>query len=239
MTAKIEAAVPEAVETGQASENDGSSSRRIMAERIAAALLSAFAALVLFASINLGLFKGTQPGPGLFPLVVSSLLLLLGILWFVFLPGLHGRHAAAPPDSVSPAQTGISEQPAELVAHESAVFGTELVEAVGEAGGIAEIEEAVAEQEPGDLPPIDREGSLRIAFILFWSLIPILLMERVGFLLSMIPYVSVMIIVIARRKWWKVVLITAVAVLLVQVGTSFIGLALPDPFRIISTIRFW
>ncbi|MDR1432610.1 MAG: tripartite tricarboxylate transporter TctB family protein [Propionibacteriaceae bacterium] len=223
----------------------GPSKGRVMAERIAAAVLSAFALVVIFASINLGLFKGTQPGPGLFPLVVSAILLLLGVLWFAFLPGLRAKPGPVLEVATVAVDTvGVTadEMPGSAAGETLEAAPAELDQTV--TGEVLEADILLAESDDqsadsAELTPIDRAGALRITFTLLWSLLPILLMERIGFFFSMVPYVAVMIIVIARRKWWRVVLITAAAVFLLQIGTSYIGLALPDPLHIFSAIRFW
>ncbi len=52
-------------------------------ERAASLIFLAVGVYGLFFSLQLPVGKWNEPGPGVFPLVLSSLLLLSGILWFI------------------------------------------------------------------------------------------------------------------------------------------------------------
>jgi len=52
-------------------------------DRIAAAVLLAFALVVLVTSLGYGLFLGGQPGPGLFPAIVAVALGVVSACWLV------------------------------------------------------------------------------------------------------------------------------------------------------------
>jgi len=60
-------------------------------ERCAAALFALLALAALTMALELDVYRNTQPGPGLFPALISALLLVLSALWFV-------QGARMPPD---------------------------------------------------------------------------------------------------------------------------------------------
>jgi tripartite tricarboxylate transporter TctB family protein len=164
-------------------------------ERICAAILAVLSAVLLVMSLRYGLFNGSQPGPGLFPAIVTALLLVLSILWLITGPGRSAER-----DS--------------------------------------QLDSPTAETDTTEKSPKGRVGAGVVVFTVLWSLVPILLLDRIGFFLTMIPYVAVMLIVIARLRWWLVLLLTVVSTFAVTIGADAIGLSLPDPYRIFSHIGF-
>jgi putative tricarboxylic transport membrane protein len=62
-----------------------------LVERCVAALFALLALGAFIMALDLGFYRKTQPGPGLFPALVSALLLVLSVLWFI-------QGARMPPD---------------------------------------------------------------------------------------------------------------------------------------------
>jgi putative tricarboxylic transport membrane protein len=60
-------------------------------ERCTAALFAVLALAAFIMALDLGFYRNTQPGPGLFPALISALLLVLSVLWFI-------QGAQMPPD---------------------------------------------------------------------------------------------------------------------------------------------
>ncbi len=60
-------------------------------ERCVAALFGLLALGAFVIALELGFYRNTQPGPGLFPALISALLLVLSVLWFI-------QGARMPPD---------------------------------------------------------------------------------------------------------------------------------------------
>lgn len=54
-----------------------------LVERCAAALLALLALVALIMALDLGFYQKAQPGPGMFPALISALLLVLSVLWFI------------------------------------------------------------------------------------------------------------------------------------------------------------
>lgn len=67
---------------------------RHLGDRLTAAILLAVSVLLAVTSVDYGLFRGTNPGPGLFPLIIASILATLALAWLV--RGAGPEHAADP-----------------------------------------------------------------------------------------------------------------------------------------------
>ncbi|MCI2418402.1 tripartite tricarboxylate transporter TctB family protein [Saccharopolyspora sp. K220] len=85
-------------------------------------------------------------------------------------------------------------------------------------------------------PPIDSAGFRRIAFVVAWTLVPLLLLETVGYLISLTVYVAGLLIFIARSRIWIALPATAVGVLGTAYGANALGIVLPDPLNIIQLL---
>ncbi|MDR1213474.1 MAG: tripartite tricarboxylate transporter TctB family protein [Propionibacteriaceae bacterium] len=166
--------------------------QRTRGERIAAVGLIVVCGAMFVQALGYGLWQRNQPGPGLFPALVSALMVVLSLLWLITKP------APRPSD--------------------------------GLLGAAVAAEEAA---EAAEASRIERAGRRTIVFTIVWALIPIFALDKIGFVLTTTAYVGGMLIFIARIRWWLVLPITAVVSVLVNLGADRIGIALPDPFRLL------
>ena len=84
---------------------------------------------------------------------------------------------------------------------------------------------------PSESAPVEwpsRNGWLRIAAILAGLAAITLLMPRLGFVLTVIPIVAVLIQVVERKSWWSALLTSVIATLAIYVlFTRLLASALP------------
>lgn len=83
---------------------------------------------------------------------------------------------------------------------------------------------------------IDRDGWRRIGFVVVWTAIPMVLLDRAGFILAMTLYVGGLLVVVARNRPWIAVLMSAIGSLLCQIGANALGITLPDPFGLVPLL---
>lgn len=158
----------------------------VTGERIAALVLLALSSLIFITALRYGLFLGDQPGPGLFPSMISGSLMLMAFLW------LFQRTESGSP---SPDDNPTADQLEEFV-------------------------------------EITPEGRKRIVLVVFMAAVVIVLLERIGFFLSVSIFASTLLIAIAKLRWWKAIVGSLVFSLLIQIGAIAMGINIPDPFGI-------
>ncbi|MGP4019310.1 tripartite tricarboxylate transporter TctB family protein [Saccharopolyspora sp. 5N708] len=168
--------------------------KRPIAERIAAGVLLALSVLLLTVSLGYGFFDGNRPGPGMYPTIISSGLLVASLAWLC----AGARAPETRPTEAEPADD--------------------------------------ADAPIDEQPPIDAIGFRRIAFVVAWTLIPLLLLETVGYLISLTGYVAGLLIVIGRSRIWIALPATAIGVLGTAYGANALGIVLPDPLNIIQLL---
>lgn len=185
---------------------------RHTADRITATVLLAVAILLLVTSIRYGLYRGGRPGSGLFPAITAGALAVVALAWLI-----TGAGPTSDGDVLDVAQLEKRSQdeddirPNEFLAEDP--------------------DEWMPEDES-----IDRAGARRIIYVVAATSIPILLMERIGFILMMTIYVSVLLVVIARVRARVAVVGVLVGSVLAAWGSSAVGIVLPDPFELLSRI---
>jgi hypothetical protein len=92
------------------------------------------------------------------------------------------------------------------------------------------------EEALSDTVTIDRVGARRIAFVVAWTVVPLLLMDRIGYIVTLTIYVAGLLIVIARTRPWVAVLATAVGSVLTAWGAEALGIVLPDPYLLLQRL---
>lgn len=98
-------------------------------------------------------------------------------------------------------------------------------------------EEMFDDDDPVDEQvPIDAAGARRIAFVVGWSVLPLLLLDSVGYLLTMTLYVAGLLIVIARVRTWLALPGAALGVLVTAYGADALGIVLPDPLHLVRLL---
>lgn len=192
---------------------------RHAADRIAAGILLALSIFLLTISLGYGVYEGNRPGPGLYPAIISAALLVVSFAWLI--TGAGRTALATEPDLERPVAQPPTGQPA----------------ADGTTNDIAD---AAADDAAGDpldeQVPIDASGVRRIAFVIGWALVPLLLLESVGYLISMTVYVGGLLIVIGRSRIWITLPATALGVLATAYGANVLGIVLPDPLGVIKLL---
>jgi hypothetical protein len=179
---------------------------RHLANRLAASAVLVLAVILVVSSVRYGLFQGSRPGPGLFPAIVAGGLVLLSVSWLIM---------GAGPERAGRADPSVEETlttPAHLAV--SAIAA-----------------DAVSEEEH-----IDRAGVKRILIVVLWTSIPLLLLERLGYVGTMTVYVGGLLIMVARVRVWLAVLGAAIGAALSAYGADALGIALPDPLNLLSTV---
>jgi hypothetical protein len=177
-----------------------------MADRVAAAILGALSVLLLIVSLGYGLSDGGRPGPGLYPAIVSAGMLAVAVAWLVTGAGREPEPAAEP-----------------------------VIE--GEHVGIpTEVQTTLVEDVLDEQQPIDRAGARRIFFVVAWALVPLFLLDTIGYLLSMTIYIGGLLLMIGRSRAWIALPATALGVLGTAYGADMLGIVLPDPLGIIQLL---
>lgn len=189
--------------------------RRILLERITAFVVLSIAVLLLITSIDYGLFLAGAPGPGLFPAIVAGALGLTSLVWFIT-GGIVREEPVSATDS--PALDGDARR-----------VEAEDLDDIADVSGL----EAGTDQDTGlahDDNAIDAPGARMIAFCIVWAIVPILFIQRLGFILTVTIYVGGMLIVIAKTPWWKSILGSLVGAIILFFLGDLLGIALPqDP----------
>jgi hypothetical protein len=196
--------------------------RRDRGDRIAAGVLVIVSLVLLRQSINYALFTaGHAPGPGLFPAIVSALLLLLAVLWLVTGAGKDREIEPANEETIGlpPVAAPGSDRPA--VSGDSTLLAPPGADAV---------ETAI---EDADEITIDAAGRRRIIFVFLWTLVPLLLLDRIGYVFGITLYVAGLLIVVARTRPWVALVGSLVGAALTQVGAAKLGISLPDPLNLL------
>lgn len=186
-------------------------SSRHAGQRITAALLILLGAAMLIASLGYGIWLRGLPGPGLFPAIIAGGLLVLSILWFA-----AGAGNPEPP----------VDHTLELGGNKNAI-----TDETDEAFDLRN--EPYNEQDQDD-GHFDKKGVRLVLFTIAWALVPILLLDRIGVVLTMTLYVGGMLTVIGRMRWWLILPITAISSVVVAIGADRAGIVLPDPFSVLS-----
>lgn len=188
--------------------------RRIIIERVTALVILLIALGLVHTSVEYGLFMGGAPGPGLFPALTAGALALTSLVWLV-----TGGVVRDPVESVGTEAEGDTRR-----------VGADEVAAMEE---VSDLEEAT-DEETGlalDDTAIDRSGAMLILFCIVWAGVPILLIERLGFIFTVTLYVGGMLLVIAKLPWWKSLLGGLVGAIVVNWLAGLLGILLPrDPF---------
>ena len=190
--------------------------RRVLLERITAFVVLSIAVLLLITSVDYGLFLAGAPGPGLFPAIVAGALGLTSVIWFIT-GGIVRDEPVSATDSSA-------------VEGEARRVEAEHLDDMSDVGEF----EAGTDQDTGlahDDTAIDAAGAKLIAFCIVWAIIPILLIQRLGFILTVTIYVGGMLMVIAKTPWWKSILGSLVGAIILFFLGDLLGIALPrDPF---------
>lgn len=98
------------------------------------------------------------------------------------------------------------------------------------------LNEAASEDPYEDLTVIDKAGVRIIAFALLWALVPLLLLDRIGFILTTTVYVGGMLVIVGRARAWIAFPITAGASLLTAFAANSAGIHLPDPLNLLAML---
>lgn len=176
--------------------------------RAAALAILLLGVLLLATSIGYGLFQGNQPGPGLFPAIMATLLVMVSAAWFVIGAGRDG-------DSSAPKTN-------QDVGHAaSAPSEPDFAEAS---------DHSVADEA------IDRAGVLRIAFVIVWTIIPLTLMEPLGYVITMALYITGLLTLMARVRTWIAVVGALVGAAATGLGADALGIVLPDPLGLLRLL---
>lgn len=88
----------------------------------------------------------------------------------------------------------------------------------------------------GEAAPIDRAGAKVIALVVAWTAVPLLLMERIGYILTLTIYVGGMLIVVSRARPWVAVLGAFVGSVLTAIGGDALGIRFPDPWNLLRIV---
>lgn len=162
--------------------------RRLLIERITAAVWVVISIVLVWKSIDYGLFVLGSPGPGLFPALTAGALGLTSLVWLVTGGVVREQVPATDSDEVEGQAHRVE---AEMVTDADDVSS---LEAVGD------LEEGT-DQDTGmahDDTAIDADGARLIAFCIVWSLVVILLIEPLGYIITVTVYVGGMLVAIAR-----------------------------------------
>lgn len=192
-------------------------------DRIAAAILLAVSLVLLAMSIHYQLFQGSAPGPGLFPAIVAGILVLLSVLWLITGAGSASKSEM----TVSSAHNGDREHP-----ERTAVQSLAATDSRSSVGGSAATD--VEESADAEMVSIDEAGARRILFVIGWTAIPLVFLERIGYLLTITIYVGGLLLVIARTRPWVGLLGALVGAALTEVGADRLGITLPDPLGLLQ-----
>lgn len=100
------------------------------------------------------------------------------------------------------------------------------------------LDELVLESENimEEMTEIYSDGKRRIIYVIAWSFLWTLTLERVGIILAMTIYVMGMLYSCAQVKPWKSLLPTLLIVFFMTWGALKMGIILPDPFHLLKII---
>lgn len=201
--------------------------RRLLIERITAAVWVVISIVLVWKSIDYGLFVLGAPGPGLFPALTAGALGLTSLVWLVTGGVVREQVPATDSDEV---EGRAPRAEAETVTDAEDVSGTEAV---------ADLEEAT-DQDTGmahDDTAIDRDGARLIAFCVAWSLVVILLIRPLGYILTVTLYVGGMLVVIAKVTWWRALVGSLVGAMVTYWLAGLLDIALPrDPWGLFRAL---
>jgi hypothetical protein len=187
---------------------------RHRADRIVATVVFLIASVLAVQSFRYGLFEDGRPGAGLFPMIVAVGLAIAAACWIV-------QGAGAPPATEIRAAADGDR------AH--------VLDAVDQVHGrpstAAELDEAM-----GDRVVIERAGALRIAFVVAWTVVPLLMLEPLGYLITLTVYVAGLLIVLARTRIWLALPGAAAGSVLTAWGADALGIVLPDPYLLLQRL---
>lgn len=169
--------------------------------------------VLLVVSVRYGLFQRNLPGPGLFPAIMAALLLLASAAWLFLGAGRPSRGAG------------------------SATLTAELAEAAQVDPNGSDAPDWMRELDAGeDEAPLDRAGVRRIAFVVVWTAVPLLLLEPLGYVITMTLYVAGLLAVTAQVRPWKAVAGALVGAAVTGWGADALGIVLPDPLGLLRAV---
>lgn len=170
----------------------------------------ALAVVLLMVSVDYGFFQGDRPGPGLFPAIMATLLLLAATAWLITGAGREDSRAG----------------------HE--LIAAELADAADVHPGTSRVPEVRAGlDDPHEDSPIDTAGLRRIAFVVAWTVVPLVLLEPLGYVITMTVYVAGLLAVLARVRLWAAAATALVGSALTGRGADALGIVLPDPLGLL------
>lgn len=215
-SAPVSAQCPEPA-PGRAPTPDSRTAKRVTSrhlwDRVAALLVLALAVHLLVVSARYGFFQGDRPGPGLFPAIMATLLLLASAGWLI---------------------TGAGH-PAAGAGHEASAV--KLAEAAGVhpgAPGVPDVARGL--DDPHEEEPIDGAGVRRIAFVVAWTVVPLLLLEPLGYVLTMTVYLAGLLALLARVRPWVAVAGALAGSAVTGRGADALGIVLPDPLGLLQLL---
>lgn len=168
-------------------------------DRVAATVILLVAVILLVTSIGYGLFQGDRPGPGLFPAIMASLLLLVSAAWLIT--------GAGPSEdaNVTPAESDVIAP------------------------------DGKPDDDSGD-ETIDAAGIRRVAFVVAWTAVPLVLLDPFGYVITMTLYAAGLLAVMARVRLWVAVFGALVGAVATGLGADTLGIVLPDPLGILQLL---
>lgn len=101
----------------------------------------------------------------------------------------------------------------------------------GVRGSAPSLEDTLFEEEP-----IDSAGLRRIGLVVLWSTLPVFLLDRLGYVPTMILYVGGLLVFLARIRPWIALPGTILGVVLTAYGASYLGIVLPDPLGVLDLL---
>jgi hypothetical protein len=179
---------------------------RHAADRLAALAMLILAVILVATSFRYGLSQGGRPGPGLFPGIVSVGLLLVSVAWLATGAGPEVT-PVVPPDLDA---SDTDRQPS---------------------GNSPSLEDVFFEEEP-----LDAAGLRRIGLVVLWSTVPVILLDRVGYVPTMVLYIGGLLVFLARIRPWIALPCTIVGVVLTAYGANALGVVLPDPLGVLELL---
>ena len=182
-------------------------------DRVAALIIVALAVVLLVTSVDYGFYQQDRPGPGLFPAIMATLLLLAAMAWLI---------TGAGPEVPRGGHQSIT---AELV---------ETADVHPVTPGVPEVSAAMEDpHEDHEDSAIDRAGLQRMGLVVVWTVIPLALLEPLGYLITMAMYVGGLLAVLARVRVWVAAAAALVGSALTARGADALGIVLPDPFGLL------
>ncbi|MCU1410980.1 MAG: hypothetical protein JWR04_1687 [Rhodoglobus sp.] len=181
----------------------------LIAERIAAIVILLLALYFLSVAVSYGLNDGAQAAPGTFPALAAAALVVLSVIWLFTAKPLKKDVEDETP----------GEEVLDHYAHQEGAAQEELAEAA------AHDADATGALESDSHP-------IRLIFVLVWSAVALPFVEVIGMIPLLFVYLTGLFVVVAQLKWWKVMIFTALTLLLAAYGAYVGGIYLPDPIGI-------